>query len=75
MPNHPTNPGLEALAEILMTSPAEITAETLLVNHPGWDSTARVMFVAMVDHTFGRQVRGADVAAAKTVGDLLRLLD
>ena len=75
MANSPTDPRLEALAEIIVTTADELSPDTPLANFLEWDSTARVMFVAMVDQQFGRQVKGADIVAAKTVGDLLRLLD
>lgn len=62
------------LADILIRDETELTLETELRMFPEWDSTARVIFLAAVDREYGRSLKGADVAAAKTVGDLFRLI-
>jgi acyl carrier protein len=40
----------------------------------GWDSMAAVQFIALADSAAGASVSAADIAKAKTVGQLLGLL-
>jgi acyl carrier protein len=40
----------------------------------GWDSMATVMFIAMADEKAGQSVSAKDLAACKTLTDLVALL-
>ncbi len=62
------------LASLLDMEVADLAPDTRLAALKEWDSMSRVLFVAMIDTEYSRQVRGQDVAAAKTVQDLYALL-
>jgi acyl carrier protein len=62
------------MATLLELDAAALSPETRLNSLREWDSMSRVLFVAMVDAEYHRQVRGQDVAAAKTVQDLYQLV-
>ena len=62
------------LANLLDLDAAALSPDTPLNSLREWDSMSRVLFVAMVDAEYHRQVRGQDVAAAKTVQDLYQLV-
>ncbi|MFA4943150.1 MAG: acyl carrier protein [Lentisphaeria bacterium] len=62
------------LAELLELDKGRLSPETTLAELEGWDSMARVLFVAMADREYGRRVAGKEVTAARTVADLQRLV-
>ena len=62
------------LATLLDMDAASLAPETRLAALKEWDSMSRVLFVAMVDAEYHRQIRGQDVAASKTVQDLYALV-
>lgn len=40
-----------------------------------WDSLAIISFIALVDETFNKRVPAPMVKSAKTVGDLIKLME
>ena len=62
------------LAGLLEMDVAGLSPETRLSTLKDWDSMSRVLFVAMVDAEYHRQVSGQDVATAKTVRELFLLV-
>ena len=61
------------LAGLLEMDVAGLSPETRLSTLKDWDSMSRVLFVAMVDAEYHRQVSGQDVATAEDEGDGLGL--
>lgn len=59
--------------EILGPTTMTIHGDEALENLRGWDSMAKVMFLAMADEMLGRTVSAMELAACKTVGDLIAL--
>ncbi|MBF0135493.1 MAG: phosphopantetheine-binding protein [Magnetococcus sp. DMHC-1] len=60
---------LEQLAEILDTD-IELTFDTVLSTIEEWDSLAWLHFMTLADETYGKQIKGKDLAKCKTVQDL-----
>ena len=60
------------LQEIFGPAAADIRGDELLENL-GWDSMARVMFLAMADETLHQSISGVQLADCKTVDDLIVL--
>ncbi|MBF0177398.1 MAG: acyl carrier protein [Magnetococcales bacterium] len=64
---------LEQLAEILDTD-VELTAETVLATIEEWDSLAWLHFMTLADETYGKQIKGKDLAKCTTIQELYRLV-
>jgi acyl carrier protein len=62
------------LAEILDTDVAKLNPQADLESL-GWSSLAVVSFIAFADETFSVIIEPRKLAACKTVGDLVQLLD
>lgn len=58
---------------ILQVEPGTLTPESLLSDN-GWDSMATVMFIAMADEKYAKQIAGDSVFKAKTIIDLFQLI-
>ncbi len=63
---------IEALMEV---SPGTLKGDDVLAAHPEWDSMRVLGFIVMVEEQLHQVVDGAAVAKAKTVNDLLGLVD
>ncbi|MBB3843601.1 acyl carrier protein [Xanthomonas arboricola] len=55
--------------------PVEVTADTVLLELPEWDSLAALGVIVMFDMEYGKTITGEDLAAAVTVGDLYKLTE
>jgi acyl carrier protein len=64
---------LEKLSEILELPPGSLTGSENLADLEAWDSLAVMSFIAMVDENCGMAVAPKQIAACKTVDDLLAL--
>jgi acyl carrier protein len=53
---------------------AQAEEATVLAAIPGWDSLAILLVVSHCEHVHDLEVRGAQVRACHTVGDLLDLI-
>ncbi|HZH27279.1 MAG TPA: phosphopantetheine-binding protein [Azospirillaceae bacterium] len=66
---------LAALDELLELDPGTLTGTEQLDDLDNWDSLAVVSFIALVDERLGLVVAGDALSKAKTVADLLALVD
>ncbi|MGD1086798.1 MAG: acyl carrier protein [Verrucomicrobiota bacterium] len=64
---------LIALGEVVGGDAGGIRGDESLRDLDGWDSMASVAFMAMADERLGKLVGAADLAACKTVSDLMAL--
>jgi acyl carrier protein len=53
---------------------AQVDEATVLGALPGWDSLAILLVVSHCEHVHDLEVRGPQVRACRTVGDLLDLI-
>ena len=53
----------------------EVTAETVLVELPEWDSLAALGVIVMFDIEFGKTIIGDDLKQCVTLLDLYKLLE
>jgi hypothetical protein len=53
---------------------AQADEASVLGAMPGWDSLAILLVVSHCEHVHDREVRGPQVRACRTVGDLLDLI-
>jgi acyl carrier protein len=65
---------LRALETELEKPAGSLEPGQLLAHVEGWDSMAALLFMALVDSRLGIVVSGEQIAASKTVNDLLALL-
>jgi acyl carrier protein len=66
------------LHEIELTLELEagsLTGDEVLADLPEWDSLAVISFIALVDEKLGLAVEGEALAKARSVADLLALVD
>lgn len=63
------------LLEEMLDSGETLTDDMVLSDVENWDSMAFISFIALVDEKFGKQVAAPTVKAAKTVDDLLKLME
>ena len=60
---------LELLADILDVDVEEIDVNASLDEVEGWDSVAKLAFIAMMDDEFSRPVKGSEIREYQTVQD------
>jgi acyl carrier protein len=65
---------LRALETELEKPEGSMDPDQLLAHVEGWDSMAALLFMALADSRLGVVVSGEQIAAAKTVNDLMALL-
>ena len=53
---------------------AQADESTVLGTLPGWDSLAILLVVSHCEHVHDLEVRGPQIRACRTVGDLLELI-
>ncbi len=54
--------------------PIEVTAETILLDMPEWDSLAALGVIVMFDIEYGKTIIGDDLKQCATMQDLFNLL-
>ncbi len=64
---------LKEFEKVIEAPPGSITGREDLSSLEGWDSMSAMGFIAMVDSQLGVAVAPSDLAASRTVADLLRL--
>lgn len=64
---------IRELQQILGPSVETIDGDESLEDLRGWDSMARVMFLAMADETMGEKVSAKQLESCKTIEDLIAL--
>ncbi len=65
---------ISALCEILELPEGSLQAHQLLNQYPGWDSMAKLGFIAAIENRLKVVVDGTRVGSAETVRDLIRLV-
>jgi len=65
----------ERLEEILELEPNTIRGNEELGDLEGWDSLAKLSFIAMVDSEFQTIISAKALLACKTVNELMNLFD
>ena len=65
---------LDKLADILEMDPGSLQGDETLESI-GWDSLCSLSFIVMVDEEFGLNFSGSQVMGAKTVSDLVGLME
>ncbi len=66
---------LRELEEVLEADASSINGDETLAELGSWDSLAVMTFIAMVDEKFGVTLAASKLADAKSVGDLIALLE
>ncbi|HTS01712.1 MAG TPA: acyl carrier protein [Thermoanaerobaculia bacterium] len=69
-----TSEFLELLDEIVEQPPGTLRVDQKLDGMEGWDSLAKVSFIAAVNGQFGITLSADRVVGAKTVADLVALV-
>ena len=64
---------LRSLDEVLELSPGTLQGQESLEDYPLWDSTAVITFMALADSHNGSRLSPREIAACRTVRDLLNL--
>lgn len=64
---------MELLAEILDVDASELTPEMELASFE-WDSVAILSFIAMMDESFGKTMKGAEIKKFVKVQDALSVM-
>lgn len=54
--------------------PVEVTAQTVLIDLPEWDSLAALGVIVMFDIEYGKTITGDDLKGCNTLEDLFKLL-
>jgi acyl carrier protein len=70
-----TDQYLSEMEEALEFPKGTLEPDVDLVTLPLWDSMQRLVFIAKTEEKTGVVLEGTDVENAKTVGDLLELLN
>jgi acyl carrier protein len=65
---------LRELEAMLERDQGSLAGDEVLVDLPEWDSLAIISFIALVDEKFGLAIEGNKLAAARTVPDLVALV-
>jgi acyl carrier protein len=68
------NEFLLLLDELLELEPGTVKESETLENLEGWNSLAIISLMALVDEQFGMSLQPRQIAASKTVSDLMSLL-
>jgi len=63
------------VGDLLELDDLKLTMATTAENVPGWDSLAHVRIVLAAEQAFGLRFKTAEIAALKTVGDLVKLIE
>ena len=66
---------LRDLEEQLELPAGSLKEDQVLAGLRGWDSMASVQFIALVDEKLQADITGDQIAAAKTVGGLIGLVE
>ena len=66
---------LKLLEDLFELDAGALKAETVLAELGCWDSMNRLSLIAEIDVEFDKVVTGVELRAAKTVGDLLQIMN
>jgi acyl carrier protein len=66
---------LLSLDELLELSPGTLKGDEILESLSEWNSLAVIGFIAMIDEDYSVTVASSKIKAAKTVGDLMKLVN
>jgi acyl carrier protein len=62
------------MEDALESSPGTVEGSQVLADLEGWDSTAVISFIAMIDSEYGVSLPAKEIAACRTVDDLFELV-
>jgi acyl carrier protein len=66
---------LERLEDALRSPPGSIQASDELESLEGWDSIGALSVIAVIDEHYAMTLEGRELAACKTVADLMQLVE
>ncbi|MCK5575900.1 MAG: acyl carrier protein [Sphingomonadales bacterium] len=66
---------MNAIEDLLEMDPDTLTGDEALDDLEGWDSLAVISFIALVDEALGVILEGDKLAEAKSMAELLSLVD
>lgn len=66
---------LRELEELLNISAASLTEQQYLKDIPAWDSVAILGVISLADEINGQDLSPADFQHAKTIGDIINLIE
>lgn len=66
---------IEMLEEMMELEAGTLKADTVLSDIEEWDSIALISFIALMDDEFDKVIKGSVVKQAKTVADLMALME
>lgn len=66
---------LRELEELLSLSSGSLTEEHSLKDIPAWDSVALLGVISLADEINGQDLSPADFQHAKTIGDIINLIE
>jgi acyl carrier protein len=65
----------KAFTDALNRNELALSPESRFKEMAGWDSLCVLLTIAFADETYGKQLSGRQIAAARTVLDLWKLLE
>lgn len=63
------------VGDLLELADLKLTMSTTAEDVPGWDSLAHVRIVLAAEQAFGLRFTTAEIAALRTAGDLVKLIE
>lgn len=66
---------IEMLEEMMELEAGTLKADTVLSDIEEWDSIALISFIALMDDEFDKVIKGSVIKQAKTVSDLMALME
>lgn len=66
---------IEMLEEMMELEAGTLKADTVLSDIEEWDSIALISFIALMDDEFDKVIKGSVIKQAKTVADLMALME
>jgi len=66
---------LSEIANLLELNESDLTEEMLLEGLESWGSISVIGFIAMADEVYGVSVMPSQLREAKTIGDLIKILN
>lgn len=70
-----TQKKISIIEECMDLDEGTLTVDTDLTGFEEWDSVTALSIIAMVDETFHKTISGADLKKAKTVADVISLME
>ena len=65
---------LELLADVFDCDVEDLTPESALDSFDNWDSMTKLSLIVLMDDEFGKQLKGDEIKAFKTIGDIMNYM-